>query len=85
MHKQITSASKTTFESKWKLMWIFKQGVNIAVTDVVLIVDGVKAIVGAVDDVVVAVAAVVVVAHKKWRSLYRLNLNPFIFNDQCLI
>ena len=90
MHKQITtSASKMTFESKWKLMWIFKQGVNIAVTDVVLIVDGVKAIVGAVDDVdvvvVVVAAVVVVVAHKKWSCLYRLNLNPFIFNDQCLI
>ena len=89
MHKQITSTSKTTFESKWKLMWIFKQGVNIAVTDVVLIVDGVKAIVGAVDDVdvvvVVVAAVVVVVAHKKWSCLYRLNLNPFIFNDQCLI
>ena len=67
--------------------WLFKQGVDIAVTDVVVfIVDAVKAIVGAVDDVVVVVAAVVVVvAHKKWRSLYRLNLNPFIFNDQCLI
>ena len=65
MHKQITSASKTTFESKWKLMWIFKQGVNIAVTDVVLIVDGVKAIVGAVDVVVVVVAAVVVVVARK--------------------
>ena len=64
MHKQITSASKTTFESKWKLMWIFKQGVNIAVTDVVLIVDGVKAIIGAVDVVVVA-AVVVVVARKQ--------------------
>ena len=60
MHKQITSVSKTTFESKWKLMWIFKQGINIAVTDVVLIVDGVKAIVGAVDVVVVAAAVVVV-------------------------
>ena len=66
MHKQITtSASKMTFESKWKLMWIFKQGVNIAVTDVVLIVDGVKAIVGAVDVVVVVVAAVVVVVARK--------------------
>ena len=88
MHKQITtSASKMTFESKWKLMWIFKQGVDIAVTDVVVfIVDAVKAIIGAVDDVVVVVAAVVVVvAHKKWRSLYRPNLNPFIFNNQCLI
>ena len=68
MHKQITSASKTTFESKWKLMWIFKQGVNIAVTDVVLIVDGVKAIVGAVDVVVVA-AVVVVVARKQSRLI----------------
>ena len=87
MHKQITtSASKMTFESKWKLMWIFKQGINIAVTDVVLIIGAVKAIIGAVDDVVVVVAAVVVVvAHKKWRSLYRPNLNPFIFNNQCLI
>ena len=71
-------------------MWIFKQGVDIAVTDVVVfIVDAVQAIVGAVDDVdvvvVVVAAVVVVVAHKKWRSLYRLNLNPFIFNDQCLI
>ena len=57
MHKQITtSASKMTFESKWKLMWIFKQGVNIAVTDV-LIVDAVKTI---VDDVVVVVIVVVV-------------------------
>ena len=66
MHKQITtSASKMTFESKWKLMWIFKQGVNIAVTDVVLIVDGVKAIVGAVDVVVVVAAVVVVVARKQ--------------------
>ena len=65
MHKQITSVSKTTFESKWKLMWIFKQGVNIAVTDVVLIVDGVKAIVGAVDVVVVVAAVVVVVARKQ--------------------
>ena len=70
MHKQITSSSKTTFESKWKLMWIFKQGVDIAVTDdVVFIVDAVKAIVGAVDDVVVVVAAVVVaVAHKKMKE-----------------
>ena len=60
MHKQITtSASKMTFESKWKLMWIFKQGVNIAVTDV-LIVDAVKAIVDAIDDVVVVVIVVVV-------------------------
>ena len=67
MHKQITSASKTTFESKWKLMWIIKQGVNIAVTDVVLIVDGVKAIVGAVDVVVAAV--VVVVARKQSRLI----------------
>ena len=65
MHKQITSVSKTTFESKWKLMWIFKQGINIAVTDVVLIVDGVKAIVGAVDVVVVVAAVVVVVARKQ--------------------
>ena len=64
MHKQITSASKTTFESKWKLMWIFKQGVNIAVTDVVIIVDAVKAIVGAVDVAIVA-AVVVVVARKQ--------------------
>ena len=70
MHKQITSVSKTTFESKWKLMWIFKQGINIAVTDVVLIVDGVKAIVGAVDVVVVVVvAAVVVVVARKQSKL----------------
>ena len=62
MHKQITtSASKMTFESKWKLMWIFKQGVNIAVTDV-LIVDAVEAIVDAIDDVVVIVVVVAVKA-----------------------
>ena len=84
MHKQITSASKTTFESKWKLMWIFKQGVNIAVTDVVLIVDGVKAIVGAVDaddvDVVVVVAAVVVVvAHKKMKEFIQTQFKPIQF------
>ena len=94
MHKQITtSASKMTFESKWKLMWIFKQGVNIAVTDVVLIVDAVKAIVGAVDVVVVA-AVVVVVARKqsklidgspkiKMKEFYKKK--SFIFNVQCLI
>ena len=93
MHKQITSVSKTTFESKWKLMWIFKQGINIAVTDVVLIVDGVKAIVGAVDVVVVA-AVVVVVARKqsklidgspkiKMKEFYKKK--SFIFNVQCLI
>ena len=64
MHKQITSASKTTFESKWKLMWIFKQGVDIAVTDVVVfIVDAVKAIIGAVDDVDVVVVVVAVPLH----------------------
>ena len=73
MHKQITtSASKMTFESKWKLMWIFKQGVNIAVTDV-LIVDAVKAIVDAIDDVVVVIViavavVVVVVTHDKDRN-----------------
>ena len=95
MHKQITtSASKMTFESKWKLMWIFKQGVNIAVTDVVLIVDGVKAIVGAVDVVVVVAAVVVVVARKqsklidgspkiKMKEFYKKK--SFIFNVQCLI
>ena len=74
MHKQITtSASKMTFESKWKLMWIFKQGINIAVTDVVLIVDGVKAIVGAVDVVVVA-AVVVVVARKQSKFILKAPL-----------
>ena len=94
MHKQINSVSKTTFESKWKLMWIFKQGINIAVTDVVLIVDGVKAIVGAVDVVVVVAAVVVVVARKqsklidgspkiKMKEFYKKK--SFIFNVQCLI
>ena len=73
MHKQITSVSKTTFESKWKLMWIFKQGVNIAVTDVVLIVDGVKAIVGAVDVVVVVVVAAVVVVVARKQSKFILT------------
>ena len=88
MHKQITtSASKMTFESKWKLMWIFKQGVNIAVTDV-LIVDAVKAIVGAVDVIVVVVvvaAVVVVVAHNKNKNEGVLSKKSFIFNVQCLV
>ena len=76
-------------------MWIFKQGVNIAVTDVVLIVDGVKAIVGAVDVVVVVVAAVVVVVARKQSKLIdgspKIKMKEFykkksfIFNVQCLI
>ena len=80
MHKQITtSASKMTFESKWKLMWIFKQGVNIAVTDV-LIVDAVKTIVDSIDDVVVVVIVVVVAEGRR-----RLKKNHSIIWSRCLI